>query len=488
MSLVQSVKANFGGGSNVTPSLTGVTGGNSLLFFSQGANITDVVPTDSSGQTWTKLHFDSFFGVQWCSVCCYYLLNANAGTHNITWTGSVADWGSYELLEWTTLSAVDVVGTASHVNGTNTGLTASSITTTNASDAVFAYIAQGYNGSSNVGISDPPTGYTSIYAQQDSTVSAPCEIAYKEVSSTGSQTASWSWGSIGTDAIGIIVSFKKSAGGGGTSIAPGVGAVTFSGPAPTVTRTANQSLTPNQGAVTFTGQVPTVARTANQALTPGVGAVSFTGYAPTVSQSSGTTINPGVGAVTFTGYAPSISQPQALTPGVGAVSLTGYAPTVAQPQAVNPGVVAVSFTGYAASVAQTANQSLVPDVGAVAFTGYGPVVAQSANQFLAPGVGALTLTGYVPTVTVASASVSLVPGVGALTLTGWAPDVAQSSFGGGNAWDKERKKRRAQIQAEVNRRNLEIIKAELQAEMVETVEEIALVPYDDDEEALMLLL
>lgn len=212
MSLVQSVKANYNG-VTVTPGLTGVTGGNSLLFFSQGAHITDVVPTDSSGQTWTKLHFDSFFGTQWCTVCCYYLLNANSGTHNLTWTGSSADWGSYELLEWTTLSAVDVVGTASHVNGTVSGLTPSSITTTNATDAVFAYIASGYNGASNMGITDPPSGFTSIYANQDSTVSAPCEICYKETTATGSQSTSWSWTSISTDAIGILVSFKKGASG-----------------------------------------------------------------------------------------------------------------------------------------------------------------------------------------------------------------------------------------------------------------------------------
>lgn len=59
---------------------------------------------------------------------------------------------------------------------------------------------------------------------------------------------------------------------------------------------------------------------------------------------------------------------------------------------------------------------------------------------------------------------------------------------GGNAWGK--KKRRQQIQAEVNARNLEILRAEIAQEMkAETVVEgIQADEYDDDEDVLMLLL
>ena len=61
---------------------------------------------------------------------------------------------------------------------------------------------------------------------------------------------------------------------------------------------------------------------------PGVGALTITGYAPTVSQPQ--TINPGVGSITLTGYAPTVTQPQTVSPSAGSVTLIGYAPTVTQ--------------------------------------------------------------------------------------------------------------------------------------------------------------
>lgn len=418
MSLVQSVKANFGGGSNVTPSLTGVTGSNSLLFFAQGAHITDAVPTDSTGQTWTKLHFDSFFGTQWCSVCCYYLLNANSGTHNITWTGSVADWGSYELLEWTTLSAVDVTGTASHVNGTVSGLTPSSITTTFATDAVFAYMASGYNGASNMGISDPPSGFTSIYANQDSTVSAPCEICYKETTTTGSQSTSWSWTSISTDAIGIIVSFKKGAAGppaltsvtstaGIGSINLGVGVskaltsltstASLSNVGPNVTlalsgvssTTSVGTMTPSGGGspvlsfVTATGSAGTVGPGAALALSGNSATASVSnvgaGVAPTLSAVSSASA---VGTVMASAAAPIAGT-------VATGSAGNAAPSVASALSAVSSSTSVSTTGVNVSVALTGVSSTCT-VGTVRAPGLqlGPVQATGSVGTLSLGVAA----------------------------------------------------------------------------------------------------
>lgn len=48
----------------------------------------------------------------------------------------------------------------------------------------------------------------------------------------------------------------------------------------------------------------------SQSVNPGVGSLTITGYAPTVSQSGGsnTAVNPGVGSLAITGYAPTVAQ------------------------------------------------------------------------------------------------------------------------------------------------------------------------------------
>jgi hypothetical protein len=210
------------------------------------------------------------------------------------------------------------------------------------------------------------------------------------------------------------------------AVSPGAGSLTLTGYAPSVV--LNVNVAPAAGALTFTGYAPSIAQP--QAVTPGVGAITFTGFAPSVSQ--GQSANPSVGAITITGYAPSIAQPQSASPGVGTMAITGYAPAISQPQAVAPGAGSITFTGYAPSVAQTANQSVAPGAGALALAGFAPTIAQTANQSVLPGVGVVTLSGFAPTVTVASASVSLVPGTGALILTGYAPDVSQSGATAGS--------------------------------------------------------
>jgi len=107
------------------------------------------------------------------------------------------------------------------------------------------------------------------------------------------------------------------AAGGGTTLTPGVDALTLTGFAPTVAQTTNQSLTPGVDALTLTGFAPTVAQTANVALTPGVDALTLTGFAPTVTQTTPVVLTPGTAVLTLGIYAPDLVQTGASAGGYG---------------------------------------------------------------------------------------------------------------------------------------------------------------------------
>lgn len=89
-------------------------------------------------------------------------------------------------------------------------------------------------------------------------------------------------------------------------------------------------------------------------VTPGVGSLTLTGFAPSVTFGGGQSAHPGVGAITLTGYSPTVVQKQVVIPGVGSIVLTGYAPTIVfgGRQTVTPGLGSLLLTGYAPSVSQ----------------------------------------------------------------------------------------------------------------------------------------
>lgn len=234
MAIVQKTSNSESGAANITPSLTGVTAGNALVLLISAHGMTDTTPTDTSGQTWSKAYFYTNGSGE---IACYYLLSANSGTHTVTKTAGGAVDASYSLIEIPACSAIDVTGTAGTGVNTITTLSAPSITTTNANDAVIAvFCADTATGSSNAAITDPPTGYTSIFAQQGTSTAVGAEFGYKEVSSTGSQAATWTFNAdtSGSQYLAAMVSFKLSATGaafGGPGVATAVGSATLVGKA-----------------------------------------------------------------------------------------------------------------------------------------------------------------------------------------------------------------------------------------------------------------
>jgi len=261
-----------------------------------------------------------------------------------------------------------------------------------------------------------PTGWT----QQDSTGYGSPTTGSQYVSrDSGFTGTTITWGSTSSGLWGALA-VELDASGSGTTVTPGVGALTLTGFAPTVL--TPQKVLPGVGQLTLTGFAPTVLTP--RLVQPGVGQLTLTGFAPTVLTPR--LVQTGLGQLTLTGFAPTVviapvGSSVLAQPGVGQLTLTGFAPTVLTPQKVLPGVGALTLTGFAPTVLTP--QKVQPGVGALTLTGFAPTVL--TPRTVQTGLGALTLTGFAPTVVVAPASsVGLAqPGVGQLTLTGFAPTV-----------------------------------------------------------------
>lgn len=115
----------------------------------------------------------------------------------------------------------------------------------------------------------------------------------------------WSWtGSQGDAAVQVV--FTPAAGGGGTNVATGVGALTCTGFAPTVAVSNNINVLTGVGSLVLTGFSPTVAANGNVTVATGVGALTLTGFSPTVAVSNNQNVLTGVGALVLTGLAPTV--------------------------------------------------------------------------------------------------------------------------------------------------------------------------------------
>jgi hypothetical protein len=209
----------------------------------------------------------------------------------------------------------------------------------------------------------------------------------------------------------------------------GVGALSLTGFAPTVSVAAATGPSPGTGVLTATGFAPSIAVSNHQTVNAGVGALTATGFAPVAAVSNNIAVAPALGVVTATGFAPSASasNAQGASPGTGLLSATGAAPTVtaSNHQIVAVGTGAATLTGFAPVVTVSNHQIVAAGTGALTATGFSPSIVVGNAIVVQAGVGALTATGFLPTVQL-SANVRALAGVGALTATGFAPTLALS--------------------------------------------------------------
>ena len=117
--------------------------------------------------------------------------------------------------------------------------------------------------------------------------------------------------------------------------------------------TASVTMAPGVGALVFTGFTPALTIGTGVTLTPGVGLLAFVGNAADFENGTGTTATPGAGSVVFTGLAPTfLSQPDAVFPGLGLLAITGNMPTVTGNAVafLAPGVGRLQLFGHAPSI------------------------------------------------------------------------------------------------------------------------------------------
>ena len=226
VALVQSVTGTTAPGnpSSASVTLNGVASGDALIFVANYTNGADTLPTDSAGQTWTKLVLSHGPATN-ATLEIWYLLNANAGTHALTWAPGTSCYNMWSLMEFVPLSAVDVTGTAATASGNAATSITATQTSTNASDLLLAvFSAYDSTGIANMGISTP-SGMTSVFTYNASNTSEAGNISYQQLSSSGAQSATWNF-TAGTDAaedyVAILVSFKISAASGPSLMGHGI--------------------------------------------------------------------------------------------------------------------------------------------------------------------------------------------------------------------------------------------------------------------------
>jgi hypothetical protein len=183
-----------------SPSITGVTGGNTLICWYQVNDaISLTAPSDSAAQSWTIQVQTSGNGVA-CAIA--YLLNANAGTHTLTWT-TTPDAAASAISEWSGITGVGGTPQATNLN-TITTITTPSYTPGSSSEVVIA-CAMEFGAATNDSFHCTTAGFQSIGSSSDSG-SNPCwmieqngssfnagEANAQIISSASPLTATWAW-------------------------------------------------------------------------------------------------------------------------------------------------------------------------------------------------------------------------------------------------------------------------------------------------------
>jgi hypothetical protein len=182
--------------------LNNVVAGNALvcwqsMYRASGSGAV-TVPTDSAG-TFTGgiagagAVFNASEGI---AVGLFYEANAAAGTHTVTPESATIDHGTLsEFSGMATSGLLDVSATAKTENATVTSQATGTTGTTAQDDELIAIgMAIGHTaGVADIGWTDPVTGFTTLFTFANTSTDVGTFHAYKIVSATGTQSATFSW-------------------------------------------------------------------------------------------------------------------------------------------------------------------------------------------------------------------------------------------------------------------------------------------------------
>jgi hypothetical protein len=201
----------------VTPTITGVGAGNTLIstIASTVQSNTFSAPTDSSGQTW-NIAYQAGPGTGRGSVAIAYLLNANAGTHNLTWTtasglmtSSISEWNGVTALSGSTGAEGDATSGTTLSTANYTPATANEV-------LISVMMEQGSSGADgiscstaafqSIGSGTDAASHSCTMINQNTNAAAVGEANATIVSSTAAINCSWAWTS-SKGSVGIVMGF-----------------------------------------------------------------------------------------------------------------------------------------------------------------------------------------------------------------------------------------------------------------------------------------
>jgi hypothetical protein len=186
------------------PQLTGVTAGHSLIFIigttgdsNPGTQVP--VPTDSAGQAWSTavrpVATGNVGGIDAVATAIFYLLNANAGTHTLSVDFGAQNYGNFTFLEANLqFTGFDQSASNNANNDTSPGSTGTTPATTVNDEVSFVLWVTNTTGSglgnSNFSL---PANYTNLYVEQATNAHTGARHAWRQLSATGTQSASITW-------------------------------------------------------------------------------------------------------------------------------------------------------------------------------------------------------------------------------------------------------------------------------------------------------
>ncbi len=400
-----------------------------------GATNNFTTVTDGIGNTWTKRQSPVFdngaanAGVQGA----IYTTNQAVG-RLLSTTVITVNFGANTVAKTWTLTEVtagtEVIGFQTGGNksagATNTALVLGDSATVLVGEVIIAcfYMESGTTQSVTTPDADTTNGTwtTNQYAEIGSTTSGSCIISQGKLQTTTDSVQAYNV------TVGLSADYHGSYvilhGIVDNLVTPGVGSLTLTGYAPTVTASSNQLVTPDTLTATAALYVPTVATTANALVVPDVLNNALTAYVITVSVSDNQLVVPDTLNTALTAYVITIvlSENQLVTPDTFPITLTTYIPEVVVNIIVVPDTASLVTALYVPTVDYPTGTVVIPDTGSIAIELFIPTVSVTENVTVTPGQAELITTLYIPTVSVAGSSPVLVtPITAVLILTNYRP-------------------------------------------------------------------
>ncbi len=211
-------------GLTATVSVVSATAGNHFrLNVRYSSNNRSVVTiADTGANTWTTVGEKPTDGATNNAQEMWYEENVTGGSYTVTITFDSASATNVECWIDEFSGAATSGSLDQHVsNGATTGAsplsTGTTAATTAANENVYT-VAQSVNGANLRPLTNPPTGYTSDESNTVNSNASQFCSAHKNVTSTGTQTASWAWTGGSSNSTAILATFKDAAGGGGGTV------------------------------------------------------------------------------------------------------------------------------------------------------------------------------------------------------------------------------------------------------------------------------